>query len=211
MSKTIKALFVLLLVLMAAVFATPTTAYQRIYGATRSMADAVPPWHGAGVYVFNRYVLDMTKLAEQSMPFVTVGVIDCSTQSYFCASARKTDPILGRFHFVVPRKCVTPAIGDRWSVGDVTTEVLSILRIPRDPLHVHSNEPEVSYFLGSTAFPDLVYKYTPRQGVIVIYDGLGENLFTKAKKSSNFTERLNPNYLNYLTTFDPLAACSEKL
>jgi hypothetical protein len=210
MNNTIRALFAFLFVLIAAVFATPTTAYQRVHGATRSMADAVPPWQGAGVYVFGEYVLDITKLAERTMPFVTVGVKDCSTPKYFCASARKADPLFGQFHFVVPRKCVTPAIGDRWNVGDVTTEVLNVLRIPRDPLDLHSNEPEVSYFLGSTAFPDTVYRYTPRRGIIQIYGGLGKNLVAMAKKSANFSEKLNPNYLHYLTTFDPLAACSQK-
>ena len=179
-----------------------------VLGPTTATQDAVPPWAGAGVYVFDDYVIDLTKRAEKFYPLFVVGIHDCSDKRYFCLSARRTDPQLGIVHLVVPRTCSTLVTGQRWSKDGVETEVLAVETPKQDPNEIHFKKPEKIYYLGTAAYPDVVYEYWPIDGVVAIYHSLGTgDIVRLARTQTGLTKFSGTPHKWNLVTLDSFAAC----
>ena len=173
---------------------------------------AVPPWEGAGVFVFDAYVLDLTKHAEKFEPMTVTDLVDCTNEKFFCLSSRLNGYMLGYTHFVIPRRCQDIwqiKKGDAWSLNGVSTEVLNVWVNPdKTPFSLHFTLPEKIYYLGSASNPSWVYEYWPNGGIVAVYFVPFKDAVSEARHSLTGNLSRNSRWRRSLVTLDSLARCS---
>lgn len=163
-------------------------------------------WEGAGVFVFNNYVLDLTKMTEKNAPGSFNVVSDCSDDEYYCL--RSNDKKWGVANFVVPKRCVPIAVGQRWEHNDVVTEVLASIR--EKALPAPSASPATYYLLGDPNRPNVIYEYSPTSGIRGIFRGRNQdNLFSSVKANGDLPSLRMTNRDWRIITFDDLASCRD--
>ena len=161
---------------------------------------APPPWSERGVFVFGYVGLDFKYGLEDWVPLFPYSLTNCSTKTYYCASAYIV-------HIVLPRTCSELKVGDSWTVGGITTIVLAEVHNPSSDLGIHAYGPATVQLLGSPAFPHTVYEYWGQGGVRVIYYDFLSDLVAMAG-TAKFRENLKPHTAHGLITRDLFGPCA---
>jgi hypothetical protein len=165
--------------------------------------NALFPWSERGVFVFSGIVLDFWKGVEVSKPYVTSGLVNCSTANYYCAFG---DII----HVVLPRHCEL-LNQKKWSVSTMETEVLATLDDPEAATSVHPWGSGKLLLLGDGIHTNVVYEYDPIRGVRGFYwDSLKSKNLAEIVRAGNTKEiaELDKNVRYYeLVSLDPFGKC----
>lgn len=153
-------------------------------------------WEGAKVYVFGPYILDLNRSIEQWIPGRSATVSNCSSDDFYCV--RSSGGIIGIANFVIPKKCLSISIGNKWTKDGMTTVVIG-----------HTEKSKTSsraYYLATDIQDDVVFKYNPSIGIIQIHRG--HNIVRKYLERNSMPSDYSMVF-GYIRSSDKLAPCAE--
>ena len=179
--------------LLVAALAVPALAAEAPAGP--------PPWSERGIFVFAPRSLDFKYGLEEWVPRNPTALVNCSTEKYYCAYASV-------IHLALPRTCSALKVGDSWTAGGITTEVIAEMHNTSADLGIHSYGPKTALLLASPRFPDVVYEYWGEGGIQNIYYVFQADLIAAARAGSlqEFAGQRHGAFR--LQTLDPFGPCA---